>query len=1519
MGTSARINFTCRATRRASGLRFRSVLPGVLAGGLAFACSGHDTSYVDPTGVDINPPGFGGDSGHLDSNGGSSGEGGSAGEAGAAGTSDGGTGGTENPPEPAACTIAFVTPTPGAAHTLGPADDQDGTPCGAAFTTNVVVSSSGAAVTLFVDGTPWATKSVTDSTGTFNSVVLGSRTPSTSTLRAVATMDDGRTCEATLDPLGVDCEGPSCQLTGPTNAAWLTVDNDENSGTAGLQTHFTVQTEADNAGQSTHLILNGNENALLSADVQNDGVATFSNVTLAEGPSRSVQAECRDASGNVTRSSIASWSVTLAECQVAFTLPDPGSDPITLGPADDQDGTPCGAEFATHVNVTSNAATLTLLVDGQPVQSNVPVVDGVVDFPSVLLGTRIPSSSTLTVTATMTDGRNCSATRESLIVDCEGPTCTLVGPSQNPYLNSGDDLAPGTPDLQADFSVTTNVENIGQSVKLIIDDDTAHASTAVVADDNGVATAPFDSTTLAEGPVRKVQAECEDALGNITRSAPATWGVDITACGISIGSVAGGANPITRAIDESNLTTDIQVTALGAVTGTDCTGGVRVGVCTQPLGTFSPDIVDQNNDWSTLVTLADLSGSGEVCAQVKDTAGNIAEVRTPVNVRSNDPVVAFSSPSADANINALGTAGAIADATPGGPSCEATFVVDCTELNSNVHLFVDNSEVDAQPCTGVGQATFNRSLATQNGGEKYSLTASQTVAGLTGTSAAILIGADCDPPVPTFASPLCNSQLNVDTDDSQLGSPGVQHDVTVNNGGVPHVTLTVGNASPLAGDGDQTSTTFADVSFGDPGAVTMSASVTDAQGNVGTVSCQVQVVEAPTVDILVPGAPTPPATATLLSTAADCDAGSGYGITVSGTTSALAGSTVEVDIDGGLPFAFADVVDGGGGPNTFTGCLPIADGANQIVTVTIDDGVNPVGSDSTAVTVDTLAPTDAIVASVNIVGRRADFTWSHVNDTGGGLLASYEMRCSDSQILTETDWDNARIRTLTTVPAAAGQPDATETVGTFRPEVTENCVIRGRDQIDKLTPLAGAPGNVAVHPTFSSTTFTSISNPNSTFTNVVALGDINGDGSDDMLYGATNLGAQIYFGGSSAHPFDTTPDVTFTGLATGAFGAVIANVGDINDDGVADFAISARALTTNSGKVFLFFGKKTDTWSSTVDVTTGGCGADVCLVGSAINRFFGWDMTGTNFDGVGGDDLVIGARANNIGGNGVVYVIRDSQLSAGGGITINVPSGNPDGFQIDAPSGNNLFGTSVAAVGNGPDNKGDLAMGALGTSGGNSGSLFYLKGEAYTALPGTGLQAPSASPVSLVASGSGGDFASNVHAAGDFDGDGLGDLVLARNFSAGTGLGIAELYLRNNGIFPVDFSSGGGYAVQFPATGTDSDFGNFLGQGLYPKLGAFGDLDNDGATELLVGSNIDTVTPAGGSVALFYSPRPPVLPATTRTVTSRTRAEADFTVAGSATTSLMIPNFVGDIDHDGFKDIAIIDGGSGVDKLILLH
>jgi hypothetical protein len=853
-------------------------------------------------------------------------------------------------------------------------------------------------------------------------------------------------------------------------------------------------------------------------------------------------------------------------------------------------------------------------------------------------------------------------------------------------------------------------------------------------------------------------------------------------------------------------------------------------------------------------------------------------------------------------------------------------VVDCTELNTNVDLFVDGTKVDSQLCQGVGQATFSRSLATQNGGEKYSLTASQTVAGLTGTSAPILIGADCDPPVPTFAGTLCNSQLNLDTDDA-LPALGLQHDVIVNNAGVPHVSLTVDAALPLEADGDPTSTTFTNVNFGDPGSVTLSATVTDAQGNVGTVSCQVDVVEAPTVDILVPAAPVSPATATLLSTADDCSpVGGGYGITVSGTTSAIPGSAVEVEIGGGAPFAFADVADGGGGPNTFTGCLPITDGIQQTITVTIDDDFNPTGSDSTAVTVDTLGPTDPIPAANVVISandRRpgnAQFTWGHVNDTGGGLLAAYEMRCADGQILNETDWTNARVLTLSTVPDHAGEADAVELVaGQFRVGTSENCVIRGRDDIAQLTPLAGPSGNAVVNPTFTQTDFTTIPDANSSFLSVAGLGDINGDGSDDMISGATNLGARIFLGGSTAHPFDTAADIIINGLTTGAVGATVASVGDVNGDSIPDFAINARAANTNRGTVYVFFGKSSDagwggTFPVTIDVTggvVGGCNADVCLVGSNATAFFGWDFTGTNFDGSEATDLVISARQNNAGAGRVYVLLGGTQFAVAHGTVINVPLDNPNGFFIDPPSARSNFGVAVAAVGGGPDGRGDLAIGANGAGTANQAGLFYMKGEVYS---GSGLIAPSASSPAEVAVGSTGDYASPVRAIGDFNGDGLGDFALGRNFSANGGFGEAQLYLRNdNHAFSTEFTAGPGFIFSFPATGTDNDFGTYIASGFHPSLGTIGDLDNDGATELLAGS----LSPSG-RVGLFYAPRL-VTVGTPRVVVGRSRASADFTQDGTTTTSLMVPNFVGDIDHDGFKDFAIIDGGAGTDKLTLLH
>lgn len=1095
-------------------------------------------------------------------------------------------------------------------------------------------------------------------------------------------------------------------------------------------------------------------------------------------------------------------------CSVVFVTPSAAAVPATLGPADDGDGTPCGSTFTTDVVLASNGASVTLFVDGAPRAAQLVSAESV-SFEDVLLGTRTPAVSTLRAVATMADGSNCETTLGSLGVDCAGPTCTLSGPNNEAALTSADDTDAAAAGLQTSFSVNTDPENGGTTARLILDGDVGGALTATVETN----TATFDNVTLAEGPARTVQGECSDQFGNITRSAIATWSVTL----------------------------------------------------------------------------------------------------------DREPSVEIVSPGGGATINVLGTNGATADLVPGSDSCEAQVVVRCSVLEASVVVLIDGAplpqEAQCEADEGaeppfVGTATFD-SISLSALGSSHTLAAQQTQAGLVGTSATVTIASDCSAPVLAVTDPLCGGQLHV-VEDDQSGAVGLQHDVTVSNGGVAQVVLEVaraGSSETLTVTGDGATTSFLDVDLGAPGDVTLTATATDALGNVGTATCLVSVVVEPTVNIL------EPTELQVLSTADDCEpAGGGFGITVSGTTSAAVGSDVLVAVGAAAPVAFAPVAAGSSGLNSFSGCVAVEDGVEQTISVVVTEEPNPPGTDTVGVSVDTLGPTESVLAPLASVTNRRQgqvtFTWEHVTDADGSLLAGYDLRCAAAPIGSEVAWSAARQLSVSTTGAAQGSPQATELLPSpectgdlcrsFRVGATEFCTVRGRDIAGALTPLDGTSGSVAVSLPFATTAFTSVLNGNSSFTNVVGLGDVNGDGAEDMLYGVTNLGLQLFFGATSPAALDTTPDVSFTNGGVSAFGAVLSSVGDVNGDGIGDFAASARALAGNAGTVYLFFGRPSNTWPPSVTVNAGGCGADVCLVGSAAGGFFGWDIAGTDFNGDGFNDLIISARASSAGAGAVYVILGGPQLQVAAGTSINVPGGSPNGFVLTPPASRSNFGVAIAAVGVGADGRGDVAIAGNGAGSGNPAALFYLQGEAY---PGgsSGLIAPSAALLE-VAVGSSGDYGAPVRPIGDFDGDGQGDLALGRSFSSGGGLGMAELYRRNGPIF----TAGPGFRFEFSATGADNDFGSFIATGLHPSLGDIGDLDGDGRSELAVGSLAGA---SGGSMALFYG---------VGTIASRLRNSADFTLASSAT-SLMVPNFVGDIDGDGFDDLAVVDGGAGADRVILLH
>jgi hypothetical protein len=139
-------------------------------------------------------------------------------------------------------------------------------------------------------------------------------------------------------------------------------------------------------------------------------------------------------------------------------------------------------------------------------------------------------------------------------------------------------------------------------------------------------------------------------------------------------------------------------------------------------------------------------------------------------------------------------------------------------------------------------------------------------------------------------------------------------------------------------------------------------------------------------------------------------------------------------------------------------------------------------------------------------------------------------------------------------------------------------------------------------------------------------------------------------------------------------------------------------------------------------------------------------------------------------------------------------------------------------------------------------------------------------------------------------------------------------------------SSGGAFsslsALQFTNDiGFEDNYASFIAAG--SRLGVdeegalivrvLGDLDGDDFAEFFVGSGTPITAPPGsrGSSQLFYGAVDAV---------ARTRTTADFTHTSTLTNGQVVPNFVGDVNGDGFNDIAVLDGALDVaDALFLLY
>lgn len=277
---------------------------------------------------------------------------------------------------------------------------------------------------------------------------------------------------------------------------------------------------------------------------------------------------------------------------------------------------------------------------------------------------------------------------------------------------------------------------------------------------------------------------------------------------------------------------------------------------------------------------------------------------------------------------------------------------------------------------------------------------------------------------------------------------------------------------------------------------------------------------------------------------------------------------------------------------------------------------------------------------------------------------------------------------------------------------------------------------------------------------IANLGDLNGDGRDDMFVPTTSVTATaesfIVYGRDSGDldlaSFSTADGVRIRHTnPNNPIYLQAARVGDANGDGVTDLAFSSFSSEpkgNQSGSAWVVFGSSTG-WPALIDLDALGSGG-YRMDGSRISARFGYSLAAAgDVNGDGRDDIALSApqaRGTNLGS---IYVIYGKANST----TIDTATLGGAGMRVDGPG--RLGGDdprSVTGIGdlNG-DGLDDIAFTCLSCS---TGAVV--------------LGSASNATVDIAQIGSrgwtiSGDYGSlsRPHRLGDVNGDGRGDVGFA--------------------------------------------------------------------------------------------------------------------------------------------------------------
>ena len=453
---------------------------------------------------------------------------------------------------------------------------------------------------------------------------------------------------------------------------------------------------------------------------------------------------------------------------------------------------------------------------------------------------------------------------------------------------------------------------------------------------------------------------------------------------------------------------------------------------------------------------------------------------------------------------------------------------------------------------------------------------------------------------------------------------------------------------------------------------------------------------------------------------------------------------------------------------------------------------------------------------------------------------------NDSPTACMTDADGDGYGSM--APAAAAEPgtDCDDTLASVHPGAS-----------DAGWTDANCDGEHSVDPAATGVVYTTVRNTNSgnptgMKQSISLTDDLDGDGRAEVLMSANGDSTLAHEGGAaalflssmagSAMSFDyTDADAIWTGeedsQAVGAAttSGALATIGDVDGGGVSDLVMGAHRSDVDgyylSGRVFLVYGETLAAGAFTVE------DADLSISAERSREHLGCALAGAgDVDDDGLADLVLGAWGAEQGGSnaGAVYLFLGETLSD----ATDLGQSDADAVVIGETAGDYAGNAMVGDVDFDGDGFADVILGVHGWATYN-GSVYWVPGDSLLSTATLDF-----SDVDYRMNGAHYDWAgSSLADVGDYDGDGLNDILIGAPGVGSSDHGAAYLVLSSS--------------VSTLATGSDRALtnadvvllGSAGGEAGTSVTGA-GDVDGDGFSDLAVGA---PSTSDGGRVSVVLA------------------------------------------------------------------